>query len=46
MWTHHAAGVGLAHGVGAIEREASVLGGGCGLTERLEEAISLRRLAK
>lgn len=38
--THHAAGVGLAHGVGVAEGEACVLCGG-GLAERLEEAGSL-----
>lgn len=43
--TNHAASIGLAHGVGAPEREACVLGGGC-LTEGLEETITLRWLAK
>lgn len=43
--TNHAAGIGQAHGIGATEWEARVLGGG-GLTKGLEETISLRWLAK
>lgn len=42
--THHAAGVGLAHGVGVAERKAGVWSGG-GLAEGLaEQAGGLRRL--
>lgn len=43
--TNHAAGIGLAHGIGATEREACVLGGGR-LTEGLKETITLRWLTK
>lgn len=39
--SHHAAGVGLAHGVGAAEGEAAARRGG-GLTEGLEQAVGLR----